>query len=65
MTKDEIKRNAPEGATHYIMQGSMVLYYLKFDGSMWRVWFSYDSMSGWGYADQKTIQNNIHELKPL
>lgn len=65
MTIEEIRKGAPSGATDYIMKNDTVLYYLKQENGVWMVYFSYDSMQGWGYADQKTIVNNIHQIKTL
>lgn len=65
MNIEEIRKKAPYDAEFYIMQNEKVLYYVKNDCGIWKVWFSYDSISGWGCADQKTIQDNIDQLKPL
>lgn len=51
MTIDEIRRNAPDGATHYRVRNKRVDYYIKsmfgfnlrFDDNKW----SYSSWCGW------------------
>ena len=45
MNIDEIKRNAPDGATHY--QTIPVLSYLKIDDSWSYTWFSHLKKPDW------------------
>lgn len=63
MTPQQIKDNAPDGATHYLDMGKTN--YLKFENHEWMVWFDYDITSGWGIANPRVISYNLDKIKPL
>lgn len=64
MIPEEIKAQAPDGATSYMIYCGRV-YYLKSVNGEWRVYFNYDDRNGWGLANQTAIDNNIDRLQPL
>lgn len=64
MTIEEIRANAPYGATTYVENNELV-YYLRFKNNRWEVFFNYDSHKGWGLANQYAITTHIDKLKPL
>lgn len=64
MTPEQIKANAPDEATSYMIHNDKV-YYLKYENGEWKVHFNYDDRKGWGLANQTVIDTNIHLLKRL
>lgn len=60
MSIEEIRKNAPDGATHYIIL-SKNIHYIKKINDKWHVAYNYDCGSGWAIL-------NVHfigEPKPL
>ena len=61
MTIEEIRRNAPKGATHYYQNQWIVSYHFySVDVNLWFVW-----CSGYDYWSSSVFECRIPELKPL
>ncbi|WMC00455.1 hypothetical protein [Acinetobacter phage Ab65] len=71
MNIDEIKRNAPEGSTHYRYDLFSNLRYLKIDKTGGHLWCDYDSGDNrWRKVDYIDLESldfymEIDEVKPL
>ena len=65
ITLDEIRSNAPDGATHYLVLNHT--YYLKYykDIDRWLAWYDYDCHSEWGIANHRAVRFNLQDIKPL
>lgn len=62
MNKDEIKRNAPDGATHYIKVDGAVIYVMKL--TFWYRYFDNGIMSDW-WDYEPGLLYRLFKIKPL
>lgn len=64
MNIEEIKKGAPEFASHY-MEFNDKIYYLRFVVKSWKIHISYKDIGKWFHANQYAIKENMDKVKPL
>ena len=66
MTLDEIRKNKPDGATHYLINNHInTIFFLKKEDDKWLSYYNYDCGEGWGLCNQESIVRNMDNIKPL